>query len=336
MQKLEGEAFGTEPERRERYFGSTATKRRDILEIPCVKAPPPSPLPPLRISLPWLDLEASFILSQDTIYFLHSSLCLAYQCCISMRLEQATDKSNSISSGFPYPLPLHLIPANIYLVIRLILTLVLSKSLKNKNDYLKKHEHKAAPPFSSAADDPSVPWLFPSLPEIDFPLSFIPPNVTLCGPIVMEFSPVVDIDVELAGWLARGPTVVINLGSLFRYDERSASSMLGAIEFLFERVEDVQVLWKMPVLQDGGGDWVDVMKKVEGEGKRVRIEQWISAEMAAVLASETVIAAVHHGGASSYHEAIWLVTRSLPSLPPISLLSFLNTFELSSAISKFH
>jgi hypothetical protein len=153
----------------------------------------------------------------------------------------------------------------------------------------------------------------------------------------MEFSPVVDIDVELARWLARGPTVVINLGSLFRYDERSASSMLGAIEFLFERVEDVQVLWKMPVLQDGGGDWVDVMKKkVEGEGKRVRIEQWISAEMAAVLASETVIAAVHHGGASSYYEAIWLVTRPLPSLPLISLLYFLNTFELSSAISKFH
>ena len=244
-------------------------------------------------------------------------------------LDQATDKSNSISSGFPYPLPLHLIPANIYLAIRVILTFVLSKSLKTKNDYLKKHEHNATSPFSSVADDPSVPWLFPSLPEIDLPLSFIPQNVTLCGPIIMEFSPVVDIDVELAGWLARRPTVVINLGTLFLYDERGANSMLGAIEFLLERVENVQVLWKMPVLQDKGGDWVDVIKKkVEVEGRRVRIEQWISAEMAAVLASETVIAAIHHGGANSYHEALWLVTSPLPSVPPISLLSFFNPFRI--------
>jgi UDP:flavonoid glycosyltransferase YjiC (YdhE family) len=226
------------------------------------------------------------------------------------------DKHNSISSGFPYPLPILLIPANIYLIFRLILSLLLSRALGNKNEYLKKHNHKAAPPFSSVADDPLVPWLFPSLPEIDLPITFIPPNVTPCGPIIMDFPAVEDIDVDLAQWLSLRPTVVVNLGSLFQYDERSASSMLGAIELLLEEVAGVQVLWKMTALQDGEAGVTEMRKRLQGE-RRVRVEQWISANMGAVLAHETVIAAVHHGGASSYHEAIRFVTTfALPHLPP--------------------
>jgi hypothetical protein len=128
----------------------------------------------------------------------------------------------------------------------------------------------------------------------------------------MGFAPVGDTDVELARWLARRPTVVINLGTLQRFDESSAGSMLGAIELLLDKVENVQVLWKMMPLRDEDA-WVDEMKKrLAAEGGRVRFEKWISAEMAAVLASETVIVAVHHGGATSYHEAIRFVLTFLP------------------------
>jgi hypothetical protein len=142
-------------------------------------------------------------------------------------------------------------------------------------------------------DDPTVPWLFPTLPEIDLPFTFIPKNVTLCGPIVTNFAAVV----------ARRPTVVINLGSLYRFDERSADSMLGAIEFLLERVKNVQVLWKLRPLRDGD-HWAGEMRmRLGGDGGRVRVVDWVSAEPAAVLASKGVVLAVHHGGASSYHEA---------------------------------
>jgi hypothetical protein len=184
---------------------------------------------------------------------------------------------------------------------------LLSKPLSTKTAYLKQHNHKASPPYSTAADDPIVPWFFPSLPEIDFSLTFVPKNVTPCGPIIVNFAAVADTDAELARWLGRRPTVFINLGSLYRFDERSADSMLGAIEFLLERIGDVQVLWKMRPLRDGD-PWVGVMRmRLGGDGGRVRVVNWVSAEPAAILASKSVILAVHHGGASSYHEAIRFV-----------------------------
>jgi hypothetical protein len=195
---------------------------------------------------------------------------------------------------------------------------VFFKPLSIKSAYLKRHNHKAAPLYSTPADDPTVPWFFPSLPEIDLPLTFIPKNVTPCGPIIRNFAAVIDTDAELARWLARKPTVVINLGSLYRFDERSADSMLGAIEFLLERVGNVQVLWKLRPLRDGD-HWVGEMRmRLGGDGGRVKVVDWVSAEPAAVLASKDVILAVHHGGASSYHEAIRFVISFLLLCFPLS------------------
>ena len=236
-------------------------------------------------------------------------------------LSRDTDiiQINSISSGFPYPLPLHLIPLNIYLIFRLIISLMSSKPLSTKTAYLKQHNHKAAPPFAGVSDDPDVTWFFPSLPEIDLPLACVPKNAIACGPIIMKFEAVADIDAELSKWLARSPTVVINLGSLYRFDKRSAEGMIGAIEILLQNVDGVQVLWKMSAVSNGDY-WVKEMRmKFGGEQGRVRIEEWISAEMGAVLASETVLLAVHHGGASSYYEAIRSVTYFLHSLSLITL-----------------
>jgi hypothetical protein len=79
--------------------------------------------------------------------------------------------------------------------------------------------------------------------------------------------------------------------------------MLDAIEYLLNRIRGVQMLWKMSAKREEDA-WVVEMRKLGQEEGRVRIEKWIAAEMAAVLVSETVILSVHHGGASSYHEAI--------------------------------
>lgn len=218
-------------------------------------------------------------------------------------------------------MPLYLIPVNIYLIFRLILSLVFSKSLSAKNAYMKKNGHNPAIPFTAPANDDTVTWLVPSLPEIDLPLAFIPKNAIPCGPIIMEFAPVADIDAELASWLARRPTVLINLGTLYKFDEGAAKRMIGAIEHLLEKIKDVQVLWKLSAEREEDA-WVGETRKLARDDGRLRIEKWISAEIAAVLASDTVVLAVHHGGASSYHEAIWSVFCSSFSSAPILSRSF--------------
>jgi hypothetical protein len=181
---------------------------------------------------------------------------------------------------------------------------------------MKKNGHNPAIPFTAPADDDTVTWLVPSLPEIDLPLAFIPKNAIPCGPIIMEFAPVADIDAELASWLARRPTVLINLGTLYKFDEGAAKRMLVAIEHLLEKIKDVQVLWKLSAEREEDA-WVGEMRKLARDDGRLRIEKWISAEIAAVLASDTVVLAVHHGGASSYHEAIWSVFYSSFSSAPV-------------------
>lgn len=190
------------------------------------------------------------------------------------------------------------------------MALVFSPGLRAKNAFFKQHNHIPAAPFSTPSDNPDTQWLFPSRSEIDFPVSVIPDHVTPCGPIILHFEPVADSNAELARWLALRPTVVINLGSLYKYDEAGATSMLDAVKILLNQVSNVQVLWKFSLASDEN-QWVEEWRRKVGEEKqRIRVLDWIPADMAAVLSCETVIAAVHHGGASSYHEAIWSVTLS--------------------------
>lgn len=108
---------------------------------------------------------------------------------------------------------------------------------------------------------------------------------------------------ELAQWLGRAPTVVINLGSLYRYDENSTKEMLGAIKYLLQEIPTVQVLWKLRSASSAD-PWLAALQETIKAEPRIYITSWIPAEMAAVLAHKNVVVAVHHGGASSYHEAI--------------------------------
>ena len=45
------------------------------------------------------------------------------------------------------------------------------------------------------------------------PIPVIPPNVTCAGPMVLSTAPAAEQDAELAVWLKKAPTVMINLGS---------------------------------------------------------------------------------------------------------------------------
>jgi UDP:flavonoid glycosyltransferase YjiC (YdhE family) len=108
---------------------------------------------------------------------------------------------------------------------------------------------------------------------------------------------------ELTQWLARAPTVVTSLGSLYRYEENSTKEMLGAIEYLLQEMPTVQVLWKL-CSASSADPWLVALQETIKAEPRIYFTSWILTEMAAVLAHKNVKVAVHHGCANSYHEAV--------------------------------
>ena len=154
-------------------------------------------------------------------------------------------------------------------------------------------------------------WLSQSSPECDFPMSVIPENVIPCGPIFLSSAPAAEQDPELAAWLEKAPTVLINLGSSVNYDELSATEMAKAIKTLLGST-DVQVLWKFNKRVDFPDDFLADLKE-EIDSKRLRLEKWIKPDPAALLETGNIALSVHHGGANCYHEAVGFV------LPPIRI-----------------
>jgi hypothetical protein len=72
-------------------------------------------------------------------------------------------------------------------------------------------------------------------------------------------------------------------------------------------MDGLQVLWKLTTQEDiqatGKGSCIHDILGRDMESGAVRIVKWIEAEPTAVLEEETVICAVHHGGANSFLEA---------------------------------
>jgi hypothetical protein len=206
-----------------------------------------------------------------------------------------------MSSGHPYPVPWHLIPANIYLNIRFIYSVLNTPLLTEKKAFLK--ENGIAKPldvFSIYQKD--YLWLTPSLPELEFPMPVVPSNVVTCGPIFRSSAPAVDQDQELAAWLTQAPTVLINLGSTVDYSVNSARELLGAIKTLLENSK-VQVLWKFNKRGEYSEDvFLEVSKEIK-DG-RLRVEKWLGIDPAAMMETGNIVVSVHHGGANCFFEAI--------------------------------
>lgn len=129
------------------------------------------------------------------------------------------------------------------------------------------------PQFIMAQDDP-IPVLIPTTPEMDFPVS-VPESFTACGPILRPWTPVADAHPELNAWLSKRPTVVVNLGSIFRYSSALERQFAEGIRMLLDKRPDIQILWKLPRDQnmDHDGSSLDGISDAVAEG-RVRIEKW--------------------------------------------------------------
>ncbi len=95
---------------------------------------------------------------------------------------------------------------------------------------------------------------------------------------------------------------MVNLGSLFKYDEERARKMALAIQAVLEKT-NIQFLWKMVKGSDYGDEFTLPLKDYIDQG-RVQITDWLPIDTFPLLETGSVVASVHHGGSSSYNEAM--------------------------------
>ncbi|GAB1204834.1 hypothetical protein APSETT445_003497 [Aspergillus pseudonomiae] len=150
------------------------------------------------------------------------------------------------------------------------------------------------------------------------------PIFTLCGPILRPYAPVAEEDPELASWLGRRPTVLVNLGSHVTYTIDVLKELMAGFRMLLDKRPDVQILWK--IKPSSGTTLEDIMpdnlRTAVAEGQ-VRVEPWLAVEPICILTSGHVECMVHHGGSNSYHEAI------RAGVPQVILPVWLDTYDFA-------
>lgn len=134
-------------------------------------------------------------------------------------------KYPALGSGFPYPVPWKLIPANMYINFKIIRGILYLPEISAKRKLLEKKGIKKPIDFMGLYR-PDVPWITQTLPGAHLPVARIPANVTLTGPINLAgLEKKYSAALELLDWTKK-PTVLICLGSGFKYHEWQARAML--------------------------------------------------------------------------------------------------------------
>ncbi|KAL4880324.1 diacylglycerol acyltransferase-domain-containing protein [Aspergillus karnatakaensis] len=210
-------------------------------------------------------------------------------------------------TGFPYPLPPHLIPFNTMAVMKTAKMYHGSGRRREIRDWRIKHKIHGRFPFADAWM-PNRLHLSPALKELDWPMK-VPDNVIACGPILLPVAPVKTQDPEMFTWLHKAPTVLINLGTLYAPDPSVVHEIaLGVDAFLKSPSgKGIQVLWKLPKHphdQDEVYSQSTTPLQAQLDTDQVRILSWFEVEPMAMLETGQIVCSVHHGGANSWYEAI--------------------------------
>lgn len=237
-----------------------------------------------------------------------------------MRL--AVSDRHSLASGFPFPVPLRKIVENVYLNMRFIYGATKTPALAAKKAALAEKGLKDPINFFGIHRS-DAPWITQTTEGASIPMDFVPPNVTCVGPMVLSGASASEQDPELASWLKRAPTVLINLGSnvavsrhlapsrhrdrpakanFTQYDEPRATAMSLAVAEVMEKT-DVQVIWKFNKHGDYGDEALSPLNPYL-EGGRLRLRNWLTADPSSLLETGNIVASIHHGGSGCYHEAI--------------------------------
>ncbi|KAH8895948.1 UDP-Glycosyltransferase/glycogen phosphorylase [Thozetella sp. PMI_491] len=247
-------------------------------------------------------------------------------------------KYSAPSSDLGVPVPWHKIPLNIFFVFALVYYSIrnprASRILKEIQSKIDKIQFCNAETLSYNRPE-GLKVLVASRPETDFHFPSIPSDVVTCGPIVRPAARLSGVDAELEQWLSKGPTVLINLGSLVKNTEEEAVEMAMAVRILLEESSkgknssSLQVLWKLKLAGDASFDEkspiYDILK-TEIESGRIRVTSWIEADPVSILASGHIICSVHHGGANTYNEAVTF------GVPHVVLPVWADTYDFAHRV----
>ncbi|KAL2681318.1 hypothetical protein Neosp_008929 [[Neocosmospora] mangrovei] len=121
-------------------------------------------------------------------------------------------KYPAMSSGFDFPVPWKNLPENIYLNMRFIYSVVMTPGLSAKRKILREKGLQDPINFFSIYRQ-DAPWISMTTEGATIPVDYIPPNVTLAGPIVVSAASAEEQDPKLVEWLKKAPTLLVNLGS---------------------------------------------------------------------------------------------------------------------------
>lgn len=228
--------------------------------------------------------------------------------------------SYSLFTGYSYPVPWHLIPLNIYFLLYMAYLWITSRQRKDMTAHLKDSfgiNLKTAIDLQRSRPK-GLKIAVGFLPELDFE-GALPNNILPCGPILRKASPIEESDPQLGKWLAKGPTVYINLGSMCQIDEQQMIEMASAIKTVIDKFQTLskstlQVLWKLKTHKGIDARENAKMASILGNemnADQVRIIDWVIAEPISILQTGHIVCAVHHGGANSFNEAVMYATPSL-------------------------
>ncbi|KAJ5780651.1 hypothetical protein N7457_005811 [Penicillium paradoxum] len=225
-------------------------------------------------------------------------------------------------SGYTFPLPWHLIPANIYMVACFAFYVWLGNPMRQLLDIRKKAGISTTFPHLSPYCENHL-HLTPSFPEMDFPL-YIPDNVVSCGPILRRSLSLAESDAELGSWL-KEPTILICLGSHVQAPEDDTVRMATAIQAVLREFPSIQFLWKLQYSWETSPRIKGVLEYLV-DSTQVRIVQWIQPEIISLLEDGNIVAYVHHGGANSFFEAC------KGGIPQVILPQWFDTYDCPARV----
>lgn len=207
-------------------------------------------------------------------------------------------KYPALGTGFSYPVPWRQIPENLYVNFRFIYSVFFKPLSQDILAYLRE---KGVKSIDLVDLRPDALLISQTLPGASLPVGDVPANIKAVGALLLDSAPAAEQDADLVAWL-REPTVVVNLGSLFKYGEERATIMAGAIRWVLQNT-DLQVLWKMAPHAEFGDAYAAPLQEFIDQN-RLKISRWLPIDTLGLLEAGRVVAFVHHGGASSYHEAV--------------------------------
>jgi hypothetical protein len=228
-------------------------------------------------------------------------------------------KFPAYGSDHPFPVPWHLIPTNMYMIFRVLDAVNRFPLVADFVRFVKDKNLPEAIKFDGMYR-PDTPWISHHVPEASIEPDYLPDIVTKTPPIILRGASAEELDSELVKWMAQPGrrTMLINLGSSTLYDKARASAMVGAIKDILATQSDLQILWKYQLdyaASDGKirfdnaakderiDEYTGPVQEFVDSG-RLRLSTWLTVDPAAIMATGHIAAVVHHGGASSYWEAV--------------------------------